>query len=251
MFPVRFTDSAPRRLFVGLVPTSSADTFRAAGALSPLIADIGPNGEKIDPRMAEFDTRVIGPLEALRDATLAPADGLSDEARSAPSRVPKASAEEVSRFLLLDLAELLATHLPVVWTAVKSHVAPPGSEPELAAVYTLLDTRRAAAASSPTVRAALVEAWDQRLRIQAEEDAGLEHRPGPPGGHARCREPAERHRGGAPQDQGPRRRGGRRTRPGPHRPRPGGRPQARSGGAVRDPLRLPSPELLALWRSIS
>lgn len=165
--PVRGSP-AGRRLLVGLVPTSSGDTFRGTGAAATPIADRDPDGNPIDPRMAELESRVLGPLDVVRAATLSPAPGMSAAAQARTVAGARASAVEASRFLLLDLAELLSTQLPDVWAAVLGGPAP--VRPAAAALATLLATRAAASGDARTVRQVLATTWEQRLRIEAEAE---------------------------------------------------------------------------------
>ncbi len=168
LVPVRSGGSEPRRLLIGLIPTSSGDTFKAAGPMATPIADRDPDGRPIDPRMAELETRVLGPLDTLRNANLAPAEVLTGDARTRAIAGAKATAVEASRFLLLDLAELLSTQLPAVWRAVLAGASPVA--PAAADLYQLLAGRAATTTSGATVREVLVAAWDQRMRIEAEAD---------------------------------------------------------------------------------
>jgi hypothetical protein len=167
LVPVRTRGGDPRRLLVGLVPTSSGDTFKGAGVAQAAIADRDPAGNPVDPRMAELETRVLGPLQTLIDADLAPGAEVTGDARTRTIAGATATAMEASRFLLLDLAELLSTHLPVVWDALVAGAARGG--PAAAALYQVLATSPVTA-GGPTVRTALLGAWEQRLRIEAEAE---------------------------------------------------------------------------------
>jgi hypothetical protein len=131
LFPVAYleagTDRA-RRIYAGLVPTSSRETFRTAVAKggsakdgsakdAPGPVDLAPTPpvpggkQDDDPRWNAFDVRVIGPLAALQSADPA-------------STVPPDVRREASAFLLLDLADLLRAHLPAVWAAIEGGPAP-------------------------------------------------------------------------------------------------------------------------------
>jgi hypothetical protein len=88
MFPVRFTENnRQRRLLLGLIPTSSRDTFQTAPALP---AALGPDD---DPRVDEFDMRV---KKGLAGFAAAPANPLLI-----------GQQQDGSMFLLLDFADFL------------------------------------------------------------------------------------------------------------------------------------------------
>jgi hypothetical protein len=144
MFPVAYEDAGrSRRLYAGLVPTSSRETFRARSSGSgPVVAPFPPSpaveGGKADddPRWNAFDVRVIGPLGQLQD-------------RTPELLVPGTLRREASAFLLLDLDDLLRQHLPDVRAALHGGPAP---------------TRPASAALLAAFRADTGVDWGQQLR---------------------------------------------------------------------------------------
>lgn len=161
MFPVNFTENQRRRrLFVGLIPTSSRESFLAAPTLSPLIPP--PNDPDLqqeqDPRLQEVDSRVITPLKAL----LTPAPPITD---SKAQVAQLAREQEASRFILLDLADFLLIYLPTLWEQIYNGTPPAGGAPGLG-LYNLLAT---ATADGTTWRAALHQAWDERTKITGEQ----------------------------------------------------------------------------------
>jgi hypothetical protein len=166
LFPLPFPAGAgrTRRLFVGLIPTSSADTFKASGSLSPLL-DEDPRGTKIDARKDDFETRVIAPLESLRTAAKAPAPADVTDATKKQQLATAATdlREEASAFLLLDFAELLSTYMPASWAAIQTTTAP--SSGPIASLYAFL---QGSTAGSGTLRAAILDAWNKRLQIVDE-----------------------------------------------------------------------------------
>ncbi len=126
MFPVNFTENERRRrLLVGLIPTSSREAFQAAPGLSPITPDSDPDLQAersrpgADPRLEEAKGRVIDNLNAFKTHT-----------------VPAKDEVEISRFILLDFADILSTHLPTLWQAIKSTNAP--TQAPLLALYNLL-----------------------------------------------------------------------------------------------------------------
>jgi hypothetical protein len=165
LFPVASGVDRSRRLFAGLIPTTSADTFKAAGTLSPFPApEPPPTDPLLDPRMDPFDTRVIAPIDALRLATFVPKTVTKASEQAPFIKAGKDLSVEASRFILLDLAELLSTTIPTTWAAIRVGVAPSGAAD--LALYTLLDT---ATVEGSTVTAALRTAWEQRFRISGED----------------------------------------------------------------------------------
>jgi hypothetical protein len=170
LFPLRYdSEDRRRRLFVGLVPTASGDTFKAAGALSPL-AEPGPEpgAPPSDSRPAAFTARVSDPLRALAAATLDPPDDVEDPARKAQIVAAETAQQvEASRFVLLDFAELLVTHMPAFWQALASEQPPAAADAK--ALYDALRSRRADAAGPATSwQHALVQAWDERLILMGD-----------------------------------------------------------------------------------
>jgi hypothetical protein len=153
MFPVHFTlDDRRRRLFVGLIPTSSRDSFQAAPVTSPLITSPGDPAlsQEADPRQQEVDSRVLGPLKQLVKPANAPNENLEQDA---------------SRFMLLDLADWLAANLPDVWNAIYRNTRPAGGAGQV-----IFDALGAVADNLSTLvwRDVLRTAWDERPRITGE-----------------------------------------------------------------------------------
>lgn len=144
LYPVLYPEGPrKRRILVGLVPTVSRETYETS-AVSPALADV-------DPRGFEIRARVIEPLAGLMDS---PADPSHDELD-----------RQGSVYLLLDLADLLAQHLPAVWQAVRAGGAPAGAR--AAALYQLLDRVVVAGTGGRTLRRALVVVMDEHTTINA------------------------------------------------------------------------------------
>ena len=100
LFPISFSqDGVQRRLLAGMIPTSSRETFQAAGPLNPVATDPASP----DPRVEEMKRRVFDPWRELKSAKPLPATLL----------------EEATSFILLDLADFLSTHLPAEWAAIQ------------------------------------------------------------------------------------------------------------------------------------
>jgi len=148
------TSSGPdrsRRVFVGMVPTSStaSSKSRSGSLLTPEPGQPAP--VLPDPRPTEIQVRVVDALTALQAAGL-PAD---------TQAIGTAARVDASQFLLLDLVDILARHVPSLWTAVQSGVSPAAGPVRDA--YQLLNTT--AASGTATWRQALVAAYAQRERI--------------------------------------------------------------------------------------
>jgi hypothetical protein len=160
LFPVNYTvDGKRRRILVGLVPTSSQSTFEAAGSF-----------QAADPQEAlksEAETQVAGPYEQLK----AWKDLVAPTTAQQTEQLEK--QREVSRYLLLDFAQLLSTRVSAFWSALGSGTAPqPGSA--TADLYTEL-AKSVDGTSSKTWREVLLLAWEHRAQIAAGQKAGLEY----------------------------------------------------------------------------
>jgi hypothetical protein len=104
MFPLAFGENGTRRrIFVGLLPAASRETFSAAPALSPLV---GANGKPLaDPRLEAFGATVGAGMMHLRQA-------LYDQ----PDPFTQAQAQEAFVFMLLEFAEFIHDTLNSDWT---------------------------------------------------------------------------------------------------------------------------------------
>lgn len=167
MFPVNFMDKDyKRRLFVGLIPTSSRESFQAAPTLSPLLlpADDPDLAKEQDARVQEVDSRVITPLKLL----VTPASTVFGGASSDPKVQARQQERELetSRFILLDLMDFFNIYLPNLWQQIKNGPPPPANDAGFA-VYN--DLANADADSGTKWRAALQQAWEQRKKITGEE----------------------------------------------------------------------------------
>jgi hypothetical protein len=165
LFPVRYRDGdRRRRLFVGLVPTASGESYRSAGAFSLLASPgDGPGAPAQDPRPEELERILTRPGEALAAPPLAPSP-LTGQAKIDAANVLAAQKAEATRFLLLDLAEYLQTYLADVWEGLET--SPPQTATALrTALEKKVDTTKAT-----TWREALRTAWDERDRIAGDND---------------------------------------------------------------------------------
>ena len=162
LFPVLYREQAsPRRIYVGLVPTSSGETFKAAGALSPLAPPDGsPGAPPADPRPSALTIKVTDPLRALASTHMTTSPGVKD---------PEDPLVHASRFVLVDFAELLVTQLPPIWEALNARSRP--NDPASAALYDALDALQADFMSPTTWRDALIAAWDREAKLTLFGDA--------------------------------------------------------------------------------
>jgi hypothetical protein len=146
--PLTFTDArgVRRRLLVGFIPTSSRETFDAAGLADP----------EAVPGLDEATTRIFAPLSDLQalGGTLDRTDAAS-----------VTRLQEASRFLLIDMADYLKTRLPALWTAIDAQTEPAAATDR--AVYALLAGTAAGtiAGQSVTWLQAIDAAWAQRDKI--------------------------------------------------------------------------------------
>jgi hypothetical protein len=168
LFPLRYTSKGRlRRLFVGLIPTTSADAFKAAGTLSPLVSPVAGS----DPRPDALTAKVTDPLRMLMAAKTAAPD---DAPAAKKPQIELAMADqlvEASRFLLLDFAEFLHDNLG--WFPSDSWTGPT-DEKGLALWGTLAAPAVTGVATS--WRTALRTAWSERLKLSgdAEGDSTLQ-----------------------------------------------------------------------------
>jgi hypothetical protein len=166
LFPLRYrTPDRAHNLFVGLVPTSSGETFKAAGTLSPLAEPgSGEGAGPADPRPDAFRNLVTDPMRALDHAPPAVAAEVADPdnvlSGEEKAKIAAGEAErqvEASSFALLDFAEYLVTTVPVVWTALQQQRRPGAAGP--AALYDRLASARPDSGYATTFAAALRTAW--------------------------------------------------------------------------------------------
>lgn len=180
LFGVRYQAGEQlRRIYVGLVPTSSADNFKAAGAPSLLAApsNTDPGAAPVDPRPAALTNKVTDPLRALAAAPItAPSDVTDPTQQQAIITAEKDQLAQASQFLLVDFAELLVTYLPDLWTALQQQTRP--SATASAALYDALDNQPADPSTSTTTswRQALIEAWSTAAILYGDATGNL---PGP------------------------------------------------------------------------
>jgi hypothetical protein len=164
LFPVNYDEEErKRRLYVGLVPTSSRETFAAAGALSPLAAETTPT----DPRKAAFETLVFLPLSELPELPDS-ASTLTGAALTAAQAAVEEKRREISRFVLLELAVLLRDSIPSVWNAITGVSGAPGGA--AGTLYSRLTSNTVGSGSTSWAQA-LVQALQQRLAIAGESEA--------------------------------------------------------------------------------
>ncbi|HEX4525394.1 MAG TPA: hypothetical protein VH108_01475 [Gaiellaceae bacterium] len=181
LFPVRYTsDDRLRRLFVGLVPTSSGEAFKAAGQLSPIVSAGSPDAgaPSADPRPDALTAKVTDPLRLLIAAETSAPDGTPAGDVAAIEQAMADQQVEASRFLLLDFAEFL--HDELGWFASSTWTQP--TDAKGLALWATLGAP-AVQSGGTSWRSALATAWSERLKLMgdAEGDSSLQlnlHDPG-------------------------------------------------------------------------
>jgi len=151
MFPLSFTDNGrKRRLLLGLIPTSSYETFQATPSLSPFPGEDDPDllsDRSIkSPLLEEAETKFVEALDKL----------VNYQPRS------DTSVLEASQFILLDFALFLSKNLPALWLALADPSLPAPAD-STSALYTMLKTS-IADTTKPGIpwQVALQEAWASR-----------------------------------------------------------------------------------------
>jgi hypothetical protein len=186
LFPINFVENRQhRRLLVGLIPTSSRETFKATKTTLPSPFDTPvptvPPPVPSDPRMDEFKSNII---DLIQQHLQAPRPQSAVPPLPKPSDVQKKmqdeNEQEASLFVLLDCATFLARYpspAASLWTAIYT-ATPPTNNAGLE-LYNLLMRSyiNDAAVSEPfiTWKTALRTVWDQRNAI-----TGLDTEANPP-----------------------------------------------------------------------
>ncbi|WP_164018263.1 hypothetical protein [Pyxidicoccus trucidator] len=152
LFPVNFTaDGKRRRMLVGLVPTSSRDTFESAEAFQDTDPATGLDPEKMIADEAE--AQVIVPFEQLLLWTKSTSEAVEVQ-------------KEATRFLLVDFATLLDERLHALWTRLdKDSPGPAPTDATLGLFNLLTGNHRVEGSSGDT--------WQQALRNAMRERANI------------------------------------------------------------------------------
>jgi hypothetical protein len=157
MFPLTYCDAGrKRRIWSGLIPTSSRETFKAAQNLLPDAGAIQADRNKLpanlrDSRLEEFENKVLVPLEQFVGV-------------ERPKAAKLASAErDATLFLLLDCAEWLNHYTPTSWAIFLTQVRPVDAGP-IQKLYDLF--------SSQSWLSMLKTVWQQRASIYKEDASG-------------------------------------------------------------------------------
>lgn len=151
VFPVGFRDALghQRRLLAGMIPVAKREAYLGAPR-EPRNESIPSDDNASDPRRLLFLTDVIAPWKSLIESNdqemrrlLPPSGGVTDAAafELEKKRLKKEAREKLQTgtwYLLLDLATLLAEHIPRLLTALRSGNDAGLSSQELA-VFQLLD----------------------------------------------------------------------------------------------------------------
>ncbi|MFP2909878.1 hypothetical protein ACLESD_33530 [Pyxidicoccus sp. 3LFB2] len=151
LFPVNFTaDGKRRRMLVGLVPTSSRDTFESADAFQ----DTDPNTD-LDPEKMiadEAEAQVLVPFEQLQAWKVSTAEAVAVQ-------------KEATRFLLVDFATLLEERLRALWTRLDKATPGPAPTDATLTLFNLLVGNNIEGAAGDTWQQALRKAMQEREAI--------------------------------------------------------------------------------------
>ena len=146
--PLNFTVAGRRRrLYVGLVPTATRDTYRVTPVANPY-PTAGAGGAPLDTRPTEVVARIVDALASIADLRTAP-------------------PAEAAQFALLDFADFLKTHLDApTWNVLFGATRPSAAGPR----QTLYDRLSTPVGSTP-LRDALLSALAQTDAITGESSA--------------------------------------------------------------------------------
>lgn len=159
LFPVNYTsDGKRRRMLVGLVPTSSRDTFESADAFQAPGSEQNPQEMMMD----EAEGQVLVPFEQLLAWNKGTAEAV-------------ATQKDSTRFLLVDFATFLETRLKTLWDQLfDASSTGPATGHDTKALFDLLDTKHVEGTTGDTWRQALRAAMQQRAAIFAGGTGGLD-----------------------------------------------------------------------------
>ena len=165
LFPMAFTTSdRKRKLYVGLIPTSSAEAFKAAGKFSPLPASpTAPGDPGKDPRTEELDRILTRPMQALAAPPLTPST-LPEPDKTKAAQSLELQKQEASSYVLIDLAEFLQVHAKAVWGAVHGSATVTKSA-DAALLSALSGLHPDTSHSGITWRSALKDTWDAQVAV--------------------------------------------------------------------------------------
>lgn len=168
LFPLNYEHGGRRRrLYVGLVPTSSREAFVAAGPLSPLEGETPPPGQIADPRRLALAETVLGPMGSMPQDPHPPTPLKDPELAAAAARAAEKRLE-MSRFALAELIGLLRSAIPDLFDAITGRKLPPGGD--AGTLYDRFKKTHVGPAGHPTWHDALGTAWDQHLAIAGEDN---------------------------------------------------------------------------------
>jgi hypothetical protein len=158
LFATAFTvDGIARRQHVGLIPTSSRESYGNAGPASlPVAAGEGP-----DPRLLVLIATVRDPIIALKTQ-------LAKEIAAGIPLADRTDPEIISPLLAMEFAGFLADNLPG-WRAILDSGTPPQSTAPQWSVYSWLISHTADSSRALNWFAALRGAWLDRLALCGEQ----------------------------------------------------------------------------------
>ncbi len=166
MFPLSYCYAGQERcLWLGLVPTSSHESFKAAGSFS-LLPTSEESENEADQRLREVEEKVLNPLKAFSTLVGDPID-----------ETTQAAEIEASIFVLLDFAEWLekTEAMQTTWQAILQNKRPTSK----AELFDILkdENNPVSKSGSDTWFTALKKVWDKKENIDLGEinDIGFEY----------------------------------------------------------------------------
>jgi hypothetical protein len=179
LFPLNFVDNRQqRRLLIGLIPTSSRETFKATATTLPSPFDTPaptpPTKPPSDPRMDEFQSNIIDLIQQHLQAPRIPPVSPVPPPDDVQKKMQEQNEQEASLFVLLDCATFLARYpspgAASLWNAIYTAIPPADSAGK--ALYHLLRTSHINDATNEplvTWQKALQTVWDLRNAITGLE----------------------------------------------------------------------------------
>lgn len=182
MFPMNFSQNGrKRRLLVGLIPTSSRESYKAAPQLPPLEPMLAQDDARLakdpegDSRLLELEMKVNAQFQALKQSAFDdsktptfPDPNLSGAEKTKRKNAKETQEQDVSRFILLDLAEFISKNLPDFWQKLNGKSSQPLANGPEKSIYNILLNRHIENSNTPTLLSGLITASEKWAEINRE-----------------------------------------------------------------------------------